>query len=75
VALLSFVGKKIHQSLAFSGFMVLSKQLGTRLNHDNVIDLQAVALERGQIYNFELDDRSKCIFNVGARLFPTFQLS
>ena len=63
VAWLSFVGTFCHQSLAFSGFIVLSKQLGTqkktRLNHDDVIDLQVIALERGRIYNSELDDRSK----------------
>jgi hypothetical protein len=57
--------------MAFSGFMVLSKQLGTRektprTNHDDVIDLQVVALERGRIYNSELDDRSKLIFPVRA---------
>ena len=73
------MGKFCHQSLAFSGFMVLSRQLGTqkktRLNLDDVIDLQVVALERGQIYNSELDDRSKRIFPVGAHLFPSSQLS
>jgi hypothetical protein len=39
-----------HQSLAFSGFMVLSRQLGTlkktRSNQD-ISDLQVGALERG----------------------------
>ena len=40
--------KFCHRSLTFSGFMVFSRQLGTqRLNHDDVSDLQDVALERG----------------------------
>ena len=43
--------KLCHQSLAFSTFIVLSRQLGTlkktRLNYD-VNDLQVRALERGQ---------------------------
>ena len=68
-----------HQSLTFSGFMVLSKQLGTRkktrVNHEDVIDLQVVPLKRGRIYNSELDDSSKRIFPVGAHLFLTYQLS
>ena len=45
----TFVGKFCHQSLAFSGFMVHSRQLGTSLkktrsNHDDIIDLHVVAL-------------------------------
>jgi hypothetical protein len=44
------LGKCCHQRLAFSGFMVLSRQLGTlkktRLDHD-ISDLQVGALERG----------------------------
>jgi hypothetical protein len=71
-----FVLKLCHQSLSFSGFMVLSRQLGTlkktRLNHD-VSDLQVGALERGP--SSELDDRSKPIFPVGAGFFPSSQLS
>jgi hypothetical protein len=73
------LGKFCHQSLAFSGFMVLSKQLGTlkktKSDHNDVIDLQVGALERGQIYNSKLDDLPKRIFQVGARLFPTSHLS
>jgi hypothetical protein len=46
----SFVGKFSHQSLTFFGFMVLSRQLGarkrTRSNHDDISDLQVIALER-----------------------------
>jgi hypothetical protein len=45
---------------------ILSKQLRTQKktwsNHDDVIDPQVIALERGQIYNSELDDHSKHIF-------------
>ena len=48
---LSFMGKFCHHHLAFSGYMVFSRQLQTlkktRLNHDDVSDLQISALERG----------------------------
>ena len=51
----NFVMKLCHQCLAFSGFMVLSRQLGTRkktrLNHDTS-DLQVGALERGSSSQF-----------------------
>ena len=66
-----------HQSLTFSGFMVLSRQLGTqkktRLNHDDVIDLQVVALEKGQ--SSQLTVPFKMYFPVGARFFRNSQLS
>ena len=61
---------------------MLSRQLGTqkktRSTHDDVIDLQVIALERGPefpTYNSELDDRSKLIFLFGASFFLISQLS
>ena len=51
----------------YRAFKTTGNSEKTRLNHDVVIDLQGIALERGRIYNSKLDDRSKRIFPVGAR--------
>ena len=47
-----------------SGILWTNGKSEKRLNRDDVIDLQVVAVERGQIYNSELYDRSKRIFPV-----------
>jgi hypothetical protein len=72
----NFVIKLCHQSPAFSGFMVLSRQLGTlkktSLNHDDVSDLHVGALERGPSFRLAIPSWmtvQKPICPVGDRFF------
>jgi hypothetical protein len=59
--------------LEFSGFMVLSRQLGTlkktRLNHDDASDLQVIALERGPSSRLTI---LRWIFASRSSFFPEF---
>jgi hypothetical protein len=73
-----YISQFCHQSLPFSGFMVLSRHLGTRrkqrLNHDDVSDLQVVTLKRGPSSRFTILSWMKVqnLFSQSYLIFPEF---
>ena len=83
VAWRSFVGKFCHQNLSsksvipwiYSAFKTTGNSEKTRLNHDDVSDLQVIPLERGQSSWFTIPSWvtvQKCISPVGAFFPPEF---